>query len=504
MVDAARRQGITLDDDSYLHDGKKVDITETTVASVTSLLHAQHLDTELRLGCVHSMLFRSSAPPGETLLCQPFMDWDEVRYCRHGHQHYSHAGSAHCGCKLTDLPPTTATVVGTFITVTDAVVAACHAGVLDWSLPAAQGEQNGLANHSMVGELLAEFEHSWSVIIKRVPGATGPNGVAGPAPDWWTCENGFHAKARRANQSWRTTLKGSGARGATHSIAGAGADESVFASTAWLLQYDRLLEFQTHRGVGRQQLHFDDDGVLQLIPVGQRVAAGAGGVAAEAQVVAGDDVPTFSLAQGVKIEGLNGRGDLNGQVGEVLGLVSGGRYPVKVLASGEQVRVKPTNLARTDEHPLEGKRVEGRMMRYGEWFNMQIILDAMMNGGEAAAGAFRALDAKEQADVLAGRRALGRPMDADLPEGCPRREWLGSGGDTCDGCGLTEERFRRLNGYDDDDEGEPFDICERCRYTACADCRVHHSRGTCYCKDSNFDFVYPPEVDREWYHRGYW
>ena len=85
-----------------------------------------------------------------------------------------------------------------------------------------------------------------------------------------------------------------------------------------------------------------------------------------------------------------------------------------------------------------------------------------------------------------------------------RREWLGSGGDTCDGCGLTEERFRRLNGYDEDDEGEPFDICERCRYTACADCRVHHSRGTCYCKDSNFDFVYPPEVDREWYHRGYW
>ena len=140
MVDAARRQGITLDDDSYLHDGKKVDITETTVASVTSLLHAQHLDTELRLGCVHSMLFRSSAPPGETLLCQPFMDWDEVRYCRHGHQHYSHTGSAHCGCKLTDLPPTTATVVGTFITVTDAVVAACHAGVLDWSVPAAEGE----------------------------------------------------------------------------------------------------------------------------------------------------------------------------------------------------------------------------------------------------------------------------------------------------------------------------------------------------------------------------
>ena len=48
-------------------------------------------------------------------------------------------------------------------------------------------------------------------------------------------------------------------------------------------------------------------------------------------MAAGDDVLTFSLAQGVKIQGLNGRGDLNGQVGKVLGLVSGGRYPVKVL-----------------------------------------------------------------------------------------------------------------------------------------------------------------------------
>lgn len=495
-----------MDDDSYLHNGEKVHITETTLATLGSLLHAQHLDTELRLGCVHSMLFRSSAPPGETLICRPLIDWDEVCYCRHGHQHYSHMGSRHCSCKLTNLPPATETVCSTFIKVLDTVVAACHANLLDWSVPANEGGQNGPSNATMIGELLAEFEHSWSVIIKRVPGATGPNGAPGPAPEWWTCEDGGRVRARRANQSWLTTLKGSGARGAA-SILGAGSDDSVFSATALLLQYDRMVELQAsgNGGGGRQELHLDDNGVLQTIPVGRRVdEADAGAAVDSAQAQVADEAPTFALKQGVKLHGLNGRSDLNGQVGEVLGLLSGGRYPVKVLSSGEQVRIKPWNLERTGEHPLEGSIVTGRVMRYGEWFNMQSLMDVSMNAGKAAGDAFMALDAKEQADILAGRRAIGRPIEPVLPEGCPRQEWLGSGGDMCDGCGLTEERFRRLNGYDEDEEGEPFDVCVRCLYTACADCLVHHSRGTCFCKDSNFDFTYPPEEDREWYHRGYW
>ena len=62
----------------------------------------------------------------------------------------------------------------------------------------------------------------------------------------------------------------------------------------------------------------------------------------------------------------------------------------------------------------------------------------------------------------------------------------------------------------EDDEEAPsdaeldVDVCERCRYTACEACAVHHSRG--YCKDANFGHAYPPEgsEEREWYHRGCW
>ena len=53
--------------------------------------------------------------------------------------------------------------------------------------------------------------------------------------------------------------------------------------------------------------------------------------------------------------------------------------------------------------------------------------------------------------------------------------------------------------------GEPLEVCVRCEYTACGDCRVHHSKGTCFCKDSNFNFRYPADpAEREWYHTGYW
>lgn len=124
-----------------------------------------------------------------------------------------------------------------------------------------------------------------------------------------------------------------------------------------------------------------------------------------------------------------------------------------------------------------------------------------MNAGRAAGNAFKALDKAKQADVLAGRATLDVPKDPTLPPGCPRREWIGSGGGLrCDGCTETLASLRR---FEDDPELE-LDVCKRCRYAACESCRVHHSRGTCYCKDSNFDFVYPPEAEREWYHTGYW
>ena len=142
---------------------------------------------------------------------------------------------------------------------------------------------------------------------------------------------------------------------------------------------------------------------------------------------------TFAPQQAVLIGGLSGRAELNGLVAEVLGLTHNGRYPVKVLPGGECVRVKPESLSRTDQHPLEGKVVNGYVMRYGEWFAIQHLLDQTMNNGEAAGDVFAALQAHEQADVLAGRRAIERPVEAS-PD-YPSREVVGAESGACDADG---------------------------------------------------------------------
>ena len=137
---------------------------------------------------------------------------------------------------------------------------------------------------------------------------------------------------------------------------------------------------------------------------------------------------TYAPQQAVVIRGLGARTELNGEVAEVLGATYSGRYPVKVVQSGECIRVKPDNLTRTDRHPQEGKVIDGRVMRYGEWFDIQTLLNHTMNDGEEAGDAFAALEAHEQADVLAGRRAMDRPSESGidgLGEGCSPSEWLG-------------------------------------------------------------------------------
>ena len=67
----------------------------------------------------------------------------------------------------------------------------------------------------------------------------------------------------------------------------------------------------------------------------------------------------------------------------------------------------------------------------------------------------------------------------------------GSGGTHCDGCRADAEEAE-----------DGLTVCERCRYAACGDCQVHHSRGTCFCKDANFGDAYPKK--REWYMSGRW
>jgi hypothetical protein len=83
---------------------------------------------------------------------------------------------------------------------------------------------------------------------------------------------------------------------------------------------------------------------------------------------------------------------------------------------------------------------------------------------------------------------------------------VGSGGSECDGCGNSLDRLRRLH----ETLGEQLidgalKVCTRCQYAVCGECVVHHSRGTCYCKDSNFNFLYPLDnQERAWYHHGLW
>ncbi|KAJ7612725.1 hypothetical protein FB45DRAFT_1117295, partial [Roridomyces roridus] len=60
----------------------------------------------------------------------------------------------------------------------------------------------------------------------------------------------------------------------------------------------------------------------------------------------------------------------------------------------------------------------------------------------------------------------------------------------CTGCN------QRFGGRD---EVEVDQLCPDCGYTTCESCSCHHSRGTCYCQDSNFGHPY---CDRfpQWYH----
>ncbi len=66
----------------------------------------------------------------------------------------------------------------------------------------------------------------------------------------------------------------------------------------------------------------------------------------------------------------------------------------------------------------------------------------------------------------------------------------------CDGCHAPKE----------DLDGEDVEVCEDCGYAACSNCQCHHSRGTCYCLNSNFGNAYADmgndDGKSEWYHGG--
>ena len=260
--------------------------------------------------------------------------------------------------------------------------------------------------------------------------------------------------------------------------------------------------------------------------------------------------PSFARRQAVEIVGLTERNELNGLIAEVLGPLSNRRYPVRLMresneatadatpkerysgeywssgcstrpeggwaedlagrltnrdpGSGECIRVLPTNLRRTDRCHQEGKVIDGYVMRYGEWFSLQTVLDRMMNDGEKAGDAFAELSAKDQADVLSGRRIVSVWQTGSLPEGCPGSEWIGSGGAKCDGCGNESARMVERNGVAVE-EVDYLRVCGRCRYTACAACLADDVKGTCFCKDANFEVEYSADpAEREPHQTGKW
>ena len=418
-------------------------LSETTLDTVELMLKATHVPTKLRLGYLLACLFRSSTPVGERL-GPVLIDWDEVMHCNHGNPlRLISMGADECDCRAQWLPPTTAEAVRDFIRVMNAVVAAHNA--LDWTLPARETAQDlaygNKPNVSLVGEVLAQFEHSWKTLIMRVPGGAGPHGALGPAPFWWT--DGLRVQAQKANAAWLIALKGSGARGALPLAPDLDSCDDVFNSTGWLLQYHRLPELQSELArtpVGAQiKSFFDTEGMLRAVPdggfttpgaptatdVARPASGGSSGPSGGASDVASGGLSrgdargsiaaehgAFAVGQHVEVSGLSARPDLNGQVGEVLAPgKTGGRYPIRV--GGTSVLLKEEKLMRTARSPLESKIVNGFVMVCGEWFPMPRFLELSMRASEAACKMFAALDKKLQADVLAGRQKMLPPP----PEG---------------------------------------------------------------------------------------
>ena len=67
----------------------------------------------------------------------------------------------------------------------------------------------------------------------------------------------------------------------------------------------------------------------------------------------------------VRVHGLSSRSDLNGCEAEVLDSVSGGRCGVRIVASGEQVRVRPANLREQHSGPDDIRLTDADGIVYG-------------------------------------------------------------------------------------------------------------------------------------------
>jgi len=98
---------------------------------------------------------------------------------------------------------------------------------------------------------------------------------------------------------------------------------------------------------------------------------------------------------------------------------------------------------------------------------------------------------KKAAPAEAAKPPEGAPAVATKEEAAGGE--MGSNGEQCDWCGLTPG----------EGEGE-LKVCKRCHYTCCGECGSNQTKGTCYCKDSNFGEAYPKGAARKRYMTGLW
>ena len=251
-------------------------------------------------------LFYSSAPPGDSPVRSPLIEWDECLYCEHGHQHRSPAGSALCSCKLGRPTLPREEDLDRFIALIEAAMGSGSG--LDWSLPVDEGEQNleaGQPPHeSAVAEWLSELAFFWNSLVARLGWEAGR-----PHPPRWWVHRGA-ARARRANLSWHVALLGSGVRGTRTFFGG---DEIFLASGIALskgLLLDacgvqvKALEAQGHA----VDIIFDAEGGVAAM----RAPAPAGSVLADR----GCEVRQRGAR--VRLHGLGLRPELNGREGEIV------------------------------------------------------------------------------------------------------------------------------------------------------------------------------------------
>eukprot|EP01084_Bolivina_argentea_P152752 266395_1 len=225
-------------------------------------------------------------------------------------------------------------------------------------------------------------------------------------------------------------------------------------------------------------------------------------------------VNVYSIHDKIKVIGLKRKCIYNGCKGEIIGPMDNNlRYPIKILTKDciDQVLwINSRNIRyavnvysdanRKHTYEMNEKKEfepePGKMRFAGAEIDIQKYLDVCFNNGKLYNDTFSHLSVEDQRDVLLDKKQIVISEDARLMELV--QQHTGSNGEKCDSCYVI---FETENDWDECAELDR--ICEFCKYTVCDNCCVHHSRGKCFCKDSNFGYDYDSNPnDRELYQYG--